>query len=258
VAVRSIDQITKELGNVYNPQIQSINQQKALVPQGVEADINQAKAEQGQAYEDILGGARRRGLGFSGIPLGEQAKYASTVFAPEVLRARQRGRQQELSLQDALLGIYEKRRQYADQLRQGDIAQDQWNQTFGFEKQKWADQLRQQAADRAEAARARAASYGGGYVGGGGLTGGQPQQAPQQSGSAPASKYSDLEKQAYQQLQVMRSNDPASQARELRAIQKSASYGNQLDKIKLIMLQQMTGGYRVPAAALANGGQLRF
>lgn len=257
MAVRSIDQITKELGSIYNPQIQSIQQQKALVPQGVEADITQARAEQTQAFDDIMGGARRRGMGFSGIPLGEQAKYSSTVFAPEVLRARQRGRQQELSLQDALLGIYEKRRGYADQLRQQDIANNQWNQTFAFEKEKWAQSLRDQAEARAAAARAAAQSYGGGYLGGGGLAGGgqQPQQQPTKQAGP---KYSDLEKQAYQQLQVMRSNDPASQARELRAIQQSASYGNQLDKIKLIMLQQMLGGYKVPASALANGGQLRF
>lgn len=223
MAVRTLDQIIGELGSVYNPQIQTIQQQKALVGQGVEADITQAKAEQGQAYEDILGGARRRGLGFSGIPLGEQAKYASTVFAPQVLRARQQGRQQELSLTDALNQIYEKRRQYADTLRSGDIAQDQWNQTFAFEKEKWAETLRQQAADRAAAARAAASGYSGGYVGGG-----TPASAGGNTGA------SNITQKAYNDVFTRVSGQSDNEIRsDYRQTVISAGYGNPYDKAKV-------------------------
>jgi hypothetical protein len=172
MAVRTVQQINQELGSVYNPQIKSIQAQKATIPMGVEADIKQAEAAQTQSFDEIMGGARRRGMGFSGIPLSEQAKYASTVFAPEVLRARQRGKQQELSLADALNSIYERRNNQALALQQQDVANDQWGQTFAFEKEKWAETLRQQAADRAAAARAAASSYGGGLTGGGGATSG--------------------------------------------------------------------------------------
>jgi GrpB-like predicted nucleotidyltransferase (UPF0157 family) len=245
---RSLDQIVGELDSIYQPQIKSIESQKALVGQGVEADITQAKAEQGQAYEDILGGARRRGMGFSGIPLGEQAKYASTVFAPQVLRARQQGKQQELSLTDALNSIYADRRKYADTLRQGDIANDQWNQTFAFQKEQWAEQLRQQAADRAAAAKAAAASYGGGLAFGTPTT-----QSTQTNTGGNPPKVTQNQQRAFNEVKSMfDSNDPARIQREIAAIRQSASYGNQLDKIKLLFIAEQSGRQTVPASALGN------
>lgn len=256
MAVRTLDQVIGELGSVYNPQIQSIQQQKALIPQGVEADITQAKAEQSNAYEDILGGARRRGLGFSGIPLGEQAKYASTVFAPEVLRARQRGKQQELSLTDALNSIYENRRKYADTLRQGDIANDQWNQTFAFEKEKWAQSLRDQAEARAAASRAAAASYGGGYTGAGG----------QQAGGAAKSniKVNPRDQELFNRMFLKPGGgawDSNSLISDYNATLRSAQYGNMADKKKIEMYHAARPdlfGSSVPAATFRNGGGLRF
>lgn len=147
---RTLDQILAELAPTYAPQEETIRRRQALIPQTVNADIEEAKARQSQAYEDILGGARRRGLGFSGIPLGEQAKYASTVFAPEVLRARARGSEQALSLEEALLGVQERRRAQADQIRQMEL-----DRQF---------QAEQQAENRRASARAAAsqasATYG--------------------------------------------------------------------------------------------------
>jgi hypothetical protein len=256
MAVRTLDQIIGELGSVYNPQIKTIEQQKALVGQGVEADITQAKAEQGQAYEDILGGARRRGLGFSGIPLGEQAKYASTVFAPQVLRARQQGRQQELSLTDALNQIYEKRRQYADTLRSGDIAQDQWNQTFAFEKEKWAETLRQQAADRAAAARAAASGYSGGYVGGG-----TPASAGGNTGAVTKVKPADqsLFNSMFIKGDGNKWDDNALRS-DYAATLKSARYGNAKDRQKVLFYHSFRPdlfGSNVPGAVLSNAYNTR-
>lgn len=227
--------------------------------QGVEADITQAKAEQGQAYEDILGGARRRGLGFSGIPLGEQAKYASTVFAPAVLRARQQGKQQELSLTDALNSIYADRRKYADTLRQGDIANDQWNQTFAFQKEQWAEQLRQQAADRAAAARAAASSYGGGSGFGLGATGGA-----RAANTGTATKVKPADQQLYNQM-FLKGDGGQWDANALRndynATLKSARYGNARDKQKILFYHSFRPdlfGGSVPALVMGNGNRLSF
>jgi hypothetical protein len=270
MAVRTVQQINQELGSVYNPQIQSIQAQKATIPMGVEADIKQAEAAQTQSFDEIMGGARRRGMGFSGIPLSEQAKYASTVFAPEVLRARQRGKQQELSLADALNSIYERRNNQALALQQQDVANDQWGQTFAFEKEKWAQSLRDQAEARAQAARASSAMYGG--LGMGGNSNQNPAQKPQ-------TQLGKYEQQAYDNLRNIAAgaginlanyngNLTPEQSKHLlsdyRATKGSAMRGNPMDKAKLVLYYQIFKNINgreattIPAAALANGNQLSF
>lgn len=60
---------------------------------------------------------------------------------------------------------------------------------------------------------------------------------------------------------MLKSNDKSRVLREYEAIRKSASFGNQVDKIKLQLLSQLRPdlfGGKVSAAALGNGNQLRF
>jgi hypothetical protein len=127
---RTLDQIITELNQVYNPRIQNIEQQRALIPKQTEALIQQTEAAKGQAYEDILTGARRRGLGFSGIPLGEQAKYAAQVYAPAVLQARTQGQAQALSLEDSLNQLFSERLNRAEQIRQYETSQAEQQRQF--------------------------------------------------------------------------------------------------------------------------------
>lgn len=115
---RTLDQIIAELQPSYQPSIEFLRQRQAEIPKTVESDIQAAQAAQTQAYEDILTGARRRGLGFAGIPLGEQARYASQVFAPEVLRARTRGTEAARDLEGTILGLQAEMRQAAISRRQ--------------------------------------------------------------------------------------------------------------------------------------------
>lgn len=151
---RTLEQIITELNTSYNPQIETLRKQQALIPQQTEATIQAAGAAQSQAYEDILTGARRRGLGFAGIPLGEQAKYASTVYAPAVLSARAGGQQQALSLEQSLNQLVAQRAQQAEQIRQYELDMAERQRQFN-------EQL---AASRAAAS---AASSGYGFGGGG-------------------------------------------------------------------------------------------
>lgn len=147
---RTLDSILSELAPTYDPQIQSLRTRQNLVPQSVDADIQEAQGAKTQAFDDILGGARRRGLGFSGIPLGEQAKYASNVFAPNVLRARTAGQERALSLEDAILGVQERRNTQAQGIRQNETTmaeqQRQFNEQMAFNRQQAAAQQRAQAA----------------------------------------------------------------------------------------------------------------
>jgi len=121
---RTLDQILLELGNVYNPSAQNIQSQMDLIPGQTNANISAADAAQTKAYQNILTGAQQRGIGFSGIPLGEQANYASTVYAPAVLQARNQGQQNYLTLQDALNKLNLDRYNSAQNIQQNEINND--------------------------------------------------------------------------------------------------------------------------------------
>lgn len=110
---RTLEQILSEYSSIYQPSIEYLRQRQAQAPQQATADIAAAEAAQTKAYEDILTGARRRGLGFAGIPLGEQAQYASQVFAPAVLAARQKATETGQGLESSILALQAEARQQA-------------------------------------------------------------------------------------------------------------------------------------------------
>lgn len=170
MAVKSVEQINKELGSIYDPQVQSIQQRKTLIPQQLQAEESGLQAKQTQAYDEILGGARRRGLGFSGIPLGEQAKYNSTEYMPALARLRQGAREQEMSLADAIMKINQDRFGMANQLQRYSVEDDRWERQFAEDRRRYEEQLAE--ARRSAAAAARG---GGGFslsgLGLGGQTG---------------------------------------------------------------------------------------
>lgn len=172
---RTLSQILSELDTTYNPQIDAVRQRQALIPGQIQAEEQGLEAKQGQAFDDILGGARRRGLGFSGIPLGEQAKYTATEYLPALARLRQTGREQAMSLEDAILGIQERRNTMGQQIFQTE--QDRFEQRRQFD----AQQAAQQRAAAAAAAQPNplAGIFGGG--GGQAVQGAQTQQAAPQA-----------------------------------------------------------------------------
>lgn len=152
---RTLEQIINELNtNAYANQIETLRKQQELIPQNVQSSIEKAGAAQTQAYENIVTGARRRGIGFSGIPLGEQAKYASTVYAPAVLAAQEAGRTQALSLEDAVNRLVSERAARAEQIRQYELNFAEQQRQFNENK---AIQRAQLAAT--QAANATTADY---------------------------------------------------------------------------------------------------
>lgn len=168
MAANTLKQINAELGSIYNPQINNLKSQQGLIPQQIADEEKGLQAKQTQAFDDITAGARRKGMGFSGIPLGEQAKYTSTEFLPALARLRQQGREKQLSLEEAILGVGERRGTLAQQLYQQ--RQDRLEQQRQFNLNLKLQREQMAASQRA----ARAASGGGGggfspsYGGGGG------------------------------------------------------------------------------------------
>lgn len=163
---RTLDQIIAELNPTYQPQIQSVQTQLGQIPGQIQVQEQAVGAQKDQAYEDIISGARRRGLGFAGIPLGEQAKYAATNYAPALANLRQAGVQQATSLQDAINQIQERRDTLARSIQGTEQANEfsalqtqKANEFSALEAQKAREwQARQAELDRKATAANTAAS----------------------------------------------------------------------------------------------------
>lgn len=171
MAVPSLQQVTRELRGVYDPQVKLLQQRQAAIPGQIQSEEAGLQARQTQAFDDILGGARRRGLGFAGIPLSEQAKYTSTEFLPALARLRQQGNEQKMSLEEAILGVRERQTGMASQLREGILSRDMAMRQLKEQQRQF--NLQQKLA-REQAARA--GGGGGGFMPT--LGGGQAAQQP--------------------------------------------------------------------------------
>jgi len=146
---RTIDAIIKEVSSRSDPQRQTIMKQVADIPRQIQAETAGLQAKRLQANDDILGAARDRGVGFGGIPIGEQAQYAATEFAPALARLQTAGVDRRTSLESALSDIG--RNDFAN-------AQDIFRDERDFAENARRFQIQQEEAARARAASSRAAS----------------------------------------------------------------------------------------------------
>jgi hypothetical protein len=219
---RTLKQIIAEIDPVYRSQVSTIRSQQKALPGQIRAEEAGLQAKQTQAFGDILGGARQRGLGFSGIPLGEQAKYTATEYLPALARLRQSGKEQATSLEQAILGIRE--RQQGAALGQRQYEQQRYD-AFQSEQRQIAEQRRREAA-------ARAAAGGGGSsfaptLGSLGLGVDAPAPSP-------------IKQAAYNDVFTRVQNySPAQLISDYNATKVSAGYGNEKDKQKLIFYAQL-------------------
>ena len=227
MAVPSLGQITRELNNVYNPQVKLLQDKQAAIPGQIQSEETGLQAKQTQAFDDILGGARRRGLGFAGIPLQEQAKYTSTEFLPALARLRQQGNEQKMSLEEAILGVRERQNNMAYQTREGILSRE-------MAMRQLREQQRQFNESQKAAARAAASGGGGGFSpsfgGGGGGGGGTP---PAATDNVQQAAYNDVATRINQGL------SRADLMSDYQATASSAKYGNKRDLYKLQVYRKM-------------------
>lgn len=174
---RSLAQIQKELDPAYAGSRKTIQAQKAALPGETQQQLEGLQAQAQQSHTDILDSARRRGLGFSGIPIGEQVQYDSTVFKPAVADLYGRQNQRASSLDEALNQLFRDQRTQASTLRQSELDRDlqarqfreqvrQFNENLAFQREQLAQQAREAAAQRA--------AVGGYFSGGGGAAASSP------------------------------------------------------------------------------------
>lgn len=149
---RTLDAILAELAAHDAPQEELVRRRQSAIPGAIEAEEQGLRAQEQDYYDTtIMGDARRRGIGFGGIPLGERARYGATQFLPALARNRAAGREKALDLEGALLelasrrrqqgqGIYEAERNFGEQQRQ-------FNESMGFQREQAAAAQRRAAAE---------------------------------------------------------------------------------------------------------------
>lgn len=218
---QAIDEILKELDAGYNPSRDLINKRLAAVPGEAEAQIAGLDAKKTAAFDSITAGARNRGMGFSGIPLEEQAKYSATDYMPAVAGVRKSQNEVTNNLTDALNNINLDQRKTAYQIRDNQVAQDI---------------AREQQAAQERAARAAAAASSGWMSGlmGGGADPGVSSQAPAQ-----ADPYAKVDRNGAANAirALLNSGNVATISATVKAITDSANRGNLYDKYKLELLK---------------------
>jgi hypothetical protein len=223
---QSLQDIIQSLDAGYAPSRQLINQQIDALPAQEQAQQAGLDATQKNAFDQITNGARDRGIGFSGIPLGEQAQYTASTYLPAVANLKTGMAGQKTSLLDAL--------------NQSGLAEQ--NAALGIQQnQQQMDFQREQAA-AAQRASAASSQQLASLFGGGG-------QAP----AAPADPYAAIDKQNATNAIVglLKTNNAATVAKTIAAIGASARNGNIYDQYKLALLKQYQNGS--PYAGLING-----
>ncbi|MBO1267093.1 hypothetical protein [Arthrobacter cavernae] len=167
---RTLDAIISELDPGYAGSRTTAQNQINALPGETQSQLDGLKATAEQSHEDILGGARRRGLGFGGIPIGEQVKYDSTVFKPAVANLYSAQNARRSSLEESLNALYRDQRQQALGIQQTELSRDeqqrQFNENMAFQREQMARQEAEAARDRAAASTAGIGSYFGGGGGG--------------------------------------------------------------------------------------------
>lgn len=214
---RSLNDVLAEVTARSDPQRQTVLNQIADLPNQQAAQTAAIGAQKDQAYQDITDQARRRGIGFSGIPLGEQAKYAATTYAPALANLGTSFNNQKGTLESAL-----------SQIGQNDYttAYDMFNQDRNFEEQQ-----RQFNESQKAAAAAQANPFAG-------LFGNQGGQSNNQNATQPA--VDPQNQQAYNAVQdLLNTKNTALIQKTYDAIKKSAGYGNAYDKIKLALIEHL-------------------
>lgn len=219
---RELQDIIRELDASYNPQRQAIQSRLDSLPGQADAEIRGLEGRQTQAFDNILAGARGRGLGFSGIPIQEQAKYTASEFLPAVARVKSSQQESARSLYDALNNVGLEQNRYAQSLRQAELDRDEQSRQFN---ETIAEQRRQAAA----AARSQAGLAG--------LFGGAQRQAT-------APQADPLKQRATADVSNLLAKDRNRIVQEYNAIKASAGFGNTYDQLKLQLLESLDPSLR--------------
>lgn len=94
-----------QLASIYDPQVQSIQAQQALLPAQAEAQTSALEQARTNAFKKIDNTASARGMTFSGFSPDQQATYTGATYLPALANVKLSQNQANLKLIDALNGI---------------------------------------------------------------------------------------------------------------------------------------------------------
>lgn len=143
-----------QLDQYYKPQVDAAQNQLNQLPAyqaAQQAGLDQAKTN---AFGDITAGANAKGVLYSGIPIGEQAKYVGEKYLPAVAGLKQNIADKTFNLQDSIAKIRQSQAQQAYSTRQSQLQQEQ---SYALAQQKLNNQ-QQVAASRVSSAAPKAPS----------------------------------------------------------------------------------------------------
>lgn len=132
---KTLDEILQEVDASFAPQRQAIQQRLDALPGQAEAQITGLKADQTSAFDEILGAARDRGMGFSGAPSAAQQKYVTDRFIPAVSNVRAAQENSRGSLFDALNNINLQKQQFGQGLYQQGLDRDEQSRQFNIQQE---------------------------------------------------------------------------------------------------------------------------
>lgn len=121
--VRTLDELYKLNGSVYDPQRQNIDQQIGQTQQSGQAEEQGLYAVQNQAFKNINQMASNKGMLFSGFSPDQQAQYNSTKFMPAIAGLRGKIQDNIARLQSARLTLDSDQRKEAMGMQEKDLSQ---------------------------------------------------------------------------------------------------------------------------------------
>lgn len=213
---QALSDILSELDAGYAPSKQLINQQIDALPDQEASQQAGLDATQQQAFTGITNSARDKGIGFSGIPISEQATYTGGTYLPAVANLKTSINNQKTSLLGAL----------------NSTNQDELNAALGQQNTEAAQDFQtQQAAAANAAANASSAQLAS-------LFGGTASTAP-----TAADPYAAVDKNNANTAvkSLLATNNTGTISKTIQAISSSANNGNLYDKYKLELLQSLAG-----------------
>lgn len=210
---QDLSTIIQGLDAGYAPSRQLIQSQIDALPDQEQSQEQGLQAQANQSYQDITNQARDKGMGFSGIPIQEQAQYNASSFLPAVANLKTSTNNTKTSLLDAL--------------NQSNLAEQNAGQSILQHQQDLDAQNAATAAANNQAA-AQQASFGSLF---------STPTAP----AAPADPYASIDKNGANTAikQLLSTNDPQLIGKTTQAISKSASNGNVYDQYKLELLNEL-------------------
>lgn len=153
---KTVSQIMAELDKSggYAADRQLLQKQLSALPGQSAAQIKGLDAQLARANDNILQGARSRGLGFSGIPIAEQAQYAATEYAPAVAQVRQSQNEAKRGILGSLNSLSRDMRSQAQSIFENE-------RNFREQRRQFEEQMRLQRENAARSAAASAAAASG-------------------------------------------------------------------------------------------------